>query len=101
VNPYELYLALNGIENCRPKVGRPQTNGFVERFNRTALNEFFRKAFREKLYESVEALRADLDAWLALSGATGTWAHDPWIQSTCTWRASRGKADCTHRCVGC
>jgi len=60
-HPYELYLALNDIEHRRTKVGRPQTNGFVERFNRTALDEFFRKAFREKLYESVEALQADLD----------------------------------------
>jgi len=63
-HPYELYLALNDIEHRCTKVGRPQTNGFVERFNRTALDEFFRKAFREKLYESVEALQADLDAWL-------------------------------------
>jgi len=63
-HPYELYLALNDIEHRRTKVGRPRTNGFVERFNRTALDEFFRKAFPEKLYESVEALQADLDAWL-------------------------------------
>ena len=43
----------------------PQTtNGFVERFNRTVLDEFFRKAFREKLYESVEVLQRDLDEWL-------------------------------------
>jgi len=62
--PYELYLALNDIEHRRTKVGRPQTNGVVERFNRTALDEFFRKALREKFYESVEALQADLDAWL-------------------------------------
>ena len=42
----------------------PRTNGFVERFNRTVLDEFFRTAFRKKLYESVEALQSDLDAWL-------------------------------------
>jgi len=63
-HPYELYLALSDIEHRRTKVGRPQTNGFVERFNRTALDEFFRKAFRERFYDSVEALQADLDAWL-------------------------------------
>ncbi len=63
-HPYELYLALNDIEHRRTKVGRPHTNGFVERFNRTALDEFFGKAFREKFYESVEALQAHLDAWL-------------------------------------
>lgn len=63
-HPYELYLALNDIEHRRTKVRRPQTNGFVERFNRTVLDEFFRIAFRTKFYESVEQLQADLDAWL-------------------------------------
>lgn len=61
---YELYLALNDIEHRRTKVRKPQTNGFVERFNRTALDEFFRVAFRQKFYENVESLQADLDAWL-------------------------------------
>lgn len=63
-HPYELYLALSDIEHKRAKVGRPQTNGFVERFNRTLLDEFFRKTFRERLYESVEALQKDLDGYL-------------------------------------
>lgn len=44
---------------------RPQPNGFVERFQRTALDEFFRIAFRTKFYESVESVQADLDAWLS------------------------------------
>jgi len=63
-HPYELYLALNDIEHRTTKVKRPQTNGFVERFNRTALDEFFRRAFREKLYESVKSLQKDFDRWL-------------------------------------
>ena len=63
-HPYRLYLELNDIEHRTTKVRRPQTNGFVERFNRTVLDEFFRKAFREKLYESVELLQRDLDEWL-------------------------------------
>lgn len=63
-HPYELYLELNDIEHRKTQVRRPQTNGFVERFNRTVLDEFFRIAFRTKLYESVEALQIDLDAWL-------------------------------------
>lgn len=63
-HPYELYLALNDIEHRHTQVRRPQTNGFVERFQRTVLDEFFRLAFRTKLYETVEALQADLDAWL-------------------------------------
>jgi len=63
-HPYELYLALNDIEHRRTKVRTPRTNGFVERFNRTVLDEFFRVAFRENFYESVEALQDDLDSWL-------------------------------------
>jgi transposase InsO family protein len=63
-HPYELYLALNDIEHRRTRVGTPRTNGFVERFNGTVLEEFFRPAMHQKLFESVEALQADLDAWL-------------------------------------
>ncbi len=63
-HPYELYLALNDIEHRRTKVRNPKTNGFVERFNLTALDEFFRIVFREKFYETVEALQEDLDTWL-------------------------------------
>jgi transposase InsO family protein len=61
---YELYLALNEIEHRTTKVKHPWTNGFVERFHRTVLDEFFRSAFRTTFYESVEALQSDLDAWL-------------------------------------
>ncbi len=61
---YELYLDLNGIEHRRTQVRTPKTNGFVERFNGTVLDEFFRIKMRETFYESVEALQADLDAWL-------------------------------------
>lgn len=61
---YEIYLDFNEIEHRTTKVRKPQTNGFVERFNRTVLNEFFRSAFRTKLYETVEALQIDLDKWL-------------------------------------
>jgi transposase InsO family protein len=63
-HPYELYLALNDIEHRRTQVLQPQTNGFIERFNRTALDEFFRIAFRTTFYEAVEALQADFDRWL-------------------------------------
>ncbi len=63
-HPYEMYLALNDLEHRRTKVRRPQTNGFVERFHETIKDEFFAIKFREQLYESVEALQADLDEWL-------------------------------------
>lgn len=63
-HPYELYLDLNGIEHRRTKVRTPRTNGFVERFNGTILEEFFRVTMHETFYESVDALQHDLDAWL-------------------------------------
>lgn len=63
-HPFELFLQLNEIEHRTTKVRKPQTNGFVERFNRTVLDEFFKTAFRTKLYEKLETLQADLDVWL-------------------------------------
>lgn len=63
-HPYEIYLALNEIEHRQTKVRHPQTNGFVERFQRTVLDEFFRPAFRTKFYDNLEALQNDLDVWL-------------------------------------
>lgn len=64
IHLYEIFLELNDIEHRTTRVGTPRTNGFVERFNRTVLDEFFRTAFRKKFYESVEALQNDLDDWL-------------------------------------
>ena len=63
-HPYELYLDLNGIEHRRTRVKTPKTNGFVERFNGTVLEEFFRVTMRETFYDTVDALQADLDTWL-------------------------------------
>jgi transposase InsO family protein len=63
-HPYELFLALHDIAHRKTQVRRPRTNGFVERFNRTVLDEFFRLAFRTTFYESLAALQTDLDAWL-------------------------------------
>ncbi len=63
-HPYELFLELSDIEHRKTQVRHPQTNGFVERFNRTVLDEFFRPAFRTKMYESVDSLQIDLDKWL-------------------------------------
>jgi len=63
-HPYEMYLAFNDIEHRRIRVRHPQTNGFVERFHRTVLEEFFAYKLRETFYESLQALQNDLDAWL-------------------------------------
>lgn len=64
IHLYEIFLDFNDIKHRHTKVGNPRTNGFVERFNRTVLDEFFRSAFRKKLYESVASLQEDLDGWL-------------------------------------
>jgi transposase InsO family protein len=61
---YELYLAVEDIDHSRTKTKSPQTNGICERFHKTLLNEFYRIAFRKKLYRSIEELQIDLDAWL-------------------------------------
>ena len=63
-HPFELFLSLNDIEHRRTKVRTPRTNGFVERFNRTVLDESFRTTFRENFYETVDALQFNLDSWL-------------------------------------
>ena len=61
---YELYLAVENIDNTRTKTRSPQTNGICERFHRTLLDEFYRVTFRKKLYQSLEELQADLDEFL-------------------------------------
>ena len=61
---YELYLAIEDIDHTRTKTKSPQTNGICERFHKTALNEFFRVAFRKKIYHTIEELQRDLDLWL-------------------------------------
>ena len=49
---YELYLAVEDIDHTRTKG------------HRTVLDEFYRVAFRRKIYRSIDELQADLDAWL-------------------------------------
>jgi len=63
---YELYLAVEDIDHTRTKVKSPQTNGICERFHKTVLNEFYRVAFRKKIYSTLDVLQADLDRWLKL-----------------------------------
>lgn len=63
-HPYELFLQLEGIEHRTTQVRRPQSNGFVERFHRTLLDEHFRIAGRKNWYESVKPMQKDLDAFL-------------------------------------
>jgi len=61
---YQLFLAVNDIEHTKTKVKSPQTNGICERFHKTILQEFYQVTFRKKLYESIDALQADLNIWI-------------------------------------
>jgi transposase InsO family protein len=61
---YELYLAVEDIDHSRTKTKSPQTNGICERFQKTVLNEFYRVAFRKKVYRSLDELQTDLDLWI-------------------------------------
>ena len=61
---YELYLAVEDIDQSRTKTKSPQTNGIAERFHKTVLNEFYRIAFRKRLYASIGDLQDDLDLWV-------------------------------------
>jgi transposase InsO family protein len=61
---YELYLALEDVDHSRTKTRSPQTNGIVERFHKTVLDEFYRVAFRKRIYGSIAELQADLDEWI-------------------------------------
>ena len=64
IHLYQIFLEFNDIKHRHTKVGTPKTNGFVERFNKTVLDEFFRTAFRKKMYDSIAALQQDLGKWL-------------------------------------
>ncbi len=61
---YELYLAVENIDHTRTKTRHPQTNGICERFHKTMLNEFYRVAFRKKIYRTLEEVQTDLEGWM-------------------------------------
>ncbi len=63
---YELYLAIENIDHTRTKARSPQTNGIAERFHKTLLDEFYRIAFRKRLFGSIAELQDDLDDWLQI-----------------------------------
>jgi len=61
---YQLYLTLENIDHSKTKARSPQSNGICERFHKTVLNEFYRIAFRKKIYNTLDELQADLDTWI-------------------------------------
>jgi transposase InsO family protein len=63
-HPYELLTAMESIEHRNTRVRSPRTNGFVERMNRTLLDECFRVAGRSTWYENTDQIQADLDRFI-------------------------------------
>ena len=63
-HPYELLLAMEDIEHRTTKIRSPRTNGFVERMNRTLLDECFRVQGRQTWYIGVEEIQRDLDRFM-------------------------------------
>lgn len=61
---FQLYLTIEDIDHTKTKAKSPQTNGICERFHRTIQEEFYAIAFRKKIYDTVDALQADLDTWM-------------------------------------
>jgi transposase InsO family protein len=63
-HPYELFLQLEEIAHRTTRVKRPQSNGIVERFHRTALDEHFRVEGRRTWFETIDEMQKALDQWL-------------------------------------
>jgi hypothetical protein len=64
-NPDGLTIApTRRSDECRSADAFIPDNGIVERFHKTMLDEFYRVAFRKKLYQTIEDLQADLDLWM-------------------------------------
>ncbi len=63
-HPFELLLAMEGIEHRTTRIATPRTNGFVERMNRTLLDECFRVAGRQTWYITPAEIQRDLDTFL-------------------------------------
>jgi len=61
---YEAMLKKHHIRHTRIKPRSPRTNGFVERLNKTLLEEFYQLAFLRKRYYSLEELQQDLDEFM-------------------------------------
>ena len=61
---YETFLKKNHIRHTKIKPRTPQSNGIVERFNRTLLEEFYQIAMIKKVYSSLSGLQDDLDKFI-------------------------------------
>ena len=63
-HPFELYLQLGDIEHRTTKVNRPQSNGIVERFHRTLLDEHFRVEGRRTWFDTIDEMQVALNNYL-------------------------------------
>jgi hypothetical protein len=63
-DPYELLLAMEDIEHRTTRVRSPRTYGFVERMNRTLLDECFRVQGRQPSYVATDEIQRDLNRFL-------------------------------------
>jgi transposase InsO family protein len=63
-HPYELFLQLEDIQHRTTRVKRPQSNGIVERFHRTLLDEHFRVEGRRTWFETIDEMQKVLDEYL-------------------------------------
>lgn len=61
---YERFLKQNRIKHTKIKPRTPQSNGIVERFNRTLAEEFYQIAMIKKIYTSLSELQDDLDQFI-------------------------------------
>jgi len=61
---YETFLKKKSIRHAKIKPRNPQSNGMVERFNRTLLEEFYQIAMIKKVYTSLSQLQDDLDQFI-------------------------------------
>ena len=61
---FEEYLESRDIEHRYTKVRHPWTNGFVERFQRTLLEEFYQPMLLKRTYDTLYDLQYDLDQFL-------------------------------------
>jgi transposase InsO family protein len=57
-------LAKCGITHTKIKPRCPKSNGMVERFNRTLLEEFYQIVMLKNVYTSLEQLQDDLDRFI-------------------------------------
>ena len=71
-HPYQLYLHLNGVEHSRTKARHPQTNGCTERLNQIIQDDFYKIAFRKKIYTTLDEIQADLDKYMKIYNESRT-----------------------------